>query len=45
MAAITDGIPTISRSELIIGVLLVTLFIGLITGSIVYRLLTPRVPN
>jgi hypothetical protein len=38
-AARTDGIPAISRSELIIGVLLVTLFIGLITGSIVYRLL------
>ena len=36
--AVTDGIPTISRSGLIIGVLLVTLFIGLITGSIVYRL-------
>jgi hypothetical protein len=37
-AAVTDGMPTISRSGLVIGVLLVTLFIGLITGSIVYRL-------
>lgn len=37
-AAVTDGIPTISRIGLVIGVLLVTLFIGLITGSIVYRL-------
>jgi hypothetical protein len=38
-AAATDGIPTISRWGLITGVLLVILFIGLITGSIVYRLL------
>ena len=37
-AAVTDVVPTISRSGLIIGVLLVMLFIGLITGSIVYRL-------
>ena len=37
-AAVTDGIHTISRIGLVIGVLLVTLFIGLITGSIVYRL-------
>jgi hypothetical protein len=37
-ATTTDSIPTISRSGLVIGVLLVTLFIGLITGSIVYRL-------
>jgi hypothetical protein len=36
--AAADGIPTISRWGLIIGVLLVILFIGLITGSIVYRL-------
>ena len=38
-AAVTDCIPTISRSGLIIGVLLVTLFVGLIVGSIVYRLI------
>jgi hypothetical protein len=38
-AAKTDDIPTISRWGLIVGVLLVILFIGSITGSIVYRLL------
>jgi hypothetical protein len=38
-AAKTDHIPTISRWGLIVGVLLVILFIGSITGSIVYRLL------
>jgi len=38
-AGATDEIPTISRWGLIVGVLLVTLFIGSITGSIVYRLL------
>ena len=37
-AAVTEAAPIISRSGLIIGVLLVMLFIGLITGSIVYRL-------
>src|SRR5262249_34276239 len=37
-AAASDSPPTISRWGLIIGVLLVTLFVGLITGSIVYRL-------
>jgi hypothetical protein len=38
-AAIRKNIPAISRWGLIIGVLLVSLFIGLITGSIVYRLI------
>jgi hypothetical protein len=38
-SGVTDGIPTISRGGLIVGVLLVILFIGSITGSIVYRLL------
>jgi hypothetical protein len=37
-AAVTDCISTISRSGLVVGVLLVTLFVGLIVGSIVYRL-------
>jgi hypothetical protein len=40
-AAVTDCIPAISRSGLIIGVLLVILFIGLIVGSIVCRLVDP----
>jgi hypothetical protein len=38
-APVTDGIPLISRWGLIVGMLLVILFIGLITGSIVYRLM------
>jgi hypothetical protein len=38
-AAKPDDTPTISRWGLIVGVLLVILFIGLITGSIVYRLI------
>jgi hypothetical protein len=37
-AAVTDGTPTISRPGLVIGVLLVMLFVGSITGSIMYRL-------
>ena len=37
--AATNSIPAISRTGLIFGVVLVILFIGSITGSIVYRLL------